>query len=75
RLSALLRRYVPPTTLPTPIVEEEGAAEAERPAGYRNSDQSYTPRVDGRGLSFEFPVLRLSLVSFGCFVMETDTEI
>jgi diadenylate cyclase len=47
RLSALLRRYVPPTTLPTPIVEEEGAAEAERPAGYRNSDQSYTPRVDG----------------------------
>jgi diadenylate cyclase len=45
RLSTLLRRYVPPTTLPTPIVEEE-AAEAERPAGYRNPDQSYTPGVD-----------------------------
>ena len=45
RLSTLLRRYVPPTTLPTPIVAEE-AAEAERPAGYRNPDQSYTPRID-----------------------------
>jgi diadenylate cyclase len=45
RLSTLLRRYVPPTTLPTPIVAEE-EAEAERPAGYRNPDQSYSPRVD-----------------------------
>jgi diadenylate cyclase len=46
RLSALLRRYVPPTTLPTPIVTEEENAEAERPSSYRNPDQSYTPRVD-----------------------------
>ncbi len=45
RLSTLLRRYVPPTTLPTPIAAEE-EAEAERPAGYRNPDQSYSPRVD-----------------------------
>src|ERR1700756_3334572 len=46
RLSALLRRYVPPTTLPTPIVTEEENAEAERPSSYRNPDQSYTPGVD-----------------------------
>src|ERR1700756_3442224 len=45
RMGTLLGRYVPPTPLPTPIVEEE-AAEAERPAGYRNPDQSYTPGVD-----------------------------
>src|SRR5437588_8853093 len=46
RLSALLRRYVPPTTLPTPIVTDEENAEAERPSSYRNPDQSYTPGVD-----------------------------
>src|SRR5579864_3856957 len=46
RLSALLRRYVPPTTLPTPIVTEEENAEAERSSSYRNPDQSYTPGVD-----------------------------
>lgn len=50
RLSTLLRRYVPPTTLPTPIVteeeEEEAKAERERSAGLRNPDQSYSPEVD-----------------------------
>jgi diadenylate cyclase len=47
RLSALLRRYVPPATLPTPIasVNEEGA-DLERAATYRNPDQSYTPGTD-----------------------------
>jgi diadenylate cyclase len=45
RLSTLLRRYVPPATLPTPIARRtEG--EAERSASYRNPDQSYTPGVD-----------------------------
>jgi diadenylate cyclase len=50
RLSTLLRRYVPPTTLPTPIVteeeEEEAKAEGERSASLRNPDQSYSPEVD-----------------------------
>ena len=47
RLSTLLRRYVPPATLPTPIVtEHEEKAEVERPASFRNPDQSYTPEVD-----------------------------
>lgn len=43
RLSALLRRFVPPTTLPTPIttVNEEGS-DLERTSSYRNPDQSYT---------------------------------
>jgi hypothetical protein len=47
RLSALLRRYVPPTTLPTPIAtgnEENG--DLERSPTYRNPDQTYTPGVD-----------------------------
>ena len=43
RLSTLLRRYVPPSTLPTPIGAAEGEAEAgERSAGMRNPDQRYT---------------------------------
>jgi diadenylate cyclase len=46
RLSALLRRYVPPATLPTPIVTaSEEAADLER-STYRNPDQSYTPGAD-----------------------------
>src|SRR6202007_1314618 len=47
RLSTLLRRYVPPTTLPTPIAtgnEENG--DLERSPTYRNPDQTYTPGVD-----------------------------
>ena len=46
RLSTLLRRYVPPVTLPTPIPHPEDVAESERSASYKNSDQSYTPGVD-----------------------------
>lgn len=47
RLSALLRRYMPPVTLPTPIPRpEEAAEETQRSASYRNPDQSYTPGVD-----------------------------
>ena len=47
RLSALLRRYMPPVTLPTPIQQpEEAAEETQRSASYRNPDQSYTPEVD-----------------------------
>jgi diadenylate cyclase len=50
RLSTLLRRYVPPTTLPTPIVteeeEEEAKAEGERSASLPNPDQRYSPEVD-----------------------------
>jgi diadenylate cyclase len=50
RLSTLLRRYVPPTTLPTPIVteeeEEEVKAEGERSASLPNPDQRYSPEVD-----------------------------
>jgi diadenylate cyclase len=47
RLSALLRRYMPPVTLPTPIQRpEEAAEETQRSASYRNPDQSYTPGVD-----------------------------
>ena len=47
RLSALLRRYVPPATLPTPIttVNEEGV-DVERTPSYRNPDQSYTTETD-----------------------------
>jgi len=45
-LSALLRRYVPPATLPTPIVREEEKELGERPATLRNPDESYTPGVD-----------------------------
>jgi len=47
RLSALLRRFVPPTTLPTPIttVNEEGV-DVERTPSYRNPDQSYTTETD-----------------------------
>jgi len=47
RLSALLRRYVPPTTLPTPIttVNEEGV-DVERTPSYRSPDQSYTSETD-----------------------------
>lgn len=47
RLSTLLRRYVPPVTLPTPIPQPEDTAEVEeRSASHRNPDQSYTPGVD-----------------------------
>jgi diadenylate cyclase len=47
RLSTLLRRYVPPVTLPTPIPHPEDPAEmSERSASYRNPDQTYTPGVD-----------------------------
>jgi diadenylate cyclase len=49
RLSTLLRRYVPPTTLPTPIAsedEEEETGAGERPAGLRNPDQTYSPKAD-----------------------------
>ena len=45
RLSTLLRRYVPPSTLPTPIVTEEEKEEGERPASVRNPE-SYSPEVD-----------------------------
>jgi diadenylate cyclase len=45
RLSTLLRRYVPPTTLPTPIVGDTEEIEEQRTAG-RNPDESYTPGVD-----------------------------
>jgi hypothetical protein len=37
---------VPPVTLPTPIATEEEKMDLERPASYRNSDQSYSPEVD-----------------------------
>ncbi|MGC2193531.1 MAG: diadenylate cyclase CdaA [Terriglobales bacterium] len=46
RLSTLLRRYVPPATLPTMVTENEDKADVERPASLRNPDQSYTPEVD-----------------------------
>src|ERR1700751_2151472 len=49
RLSTLLRRYVPPTTLPTPIAsedEEEENSGGERPAGCRNPDKTYSPKAD-----------------------------
>jgi diadenylate cyclase len=46
RLSTLLRRYVPPVTLPTPIPHPEDAIESERSASYKNPDQTYTPGVD-----------------------------
>lgn len=47
RLSTLLRRYVPPVTLPTPIPQPEDTTEVEeRSASHRNPDQSYTPGVD-----------------------------
>ena len=49
RLSTLLRRYVPPTTLPTPIAsedEEEEKSAGERQPGLRNPDQTYSPKVD-----------------------------
>src|SRR5215470_5826512 len=44
RLGTELRRHVPPTTLPTPIVaeEEDEKASGERPASLRNPDQSYS---------------------------------
>jgi len=52
RLSTLLRRYVPPATLPTPIATEEEEKEAgERPASLRNADESYTQGVDQERLS------------------------
>jgi diadenylate cyclase len=47
RLSTLLRRYVPPATLPTPIENGQEVESADkRSATYRNPDQSYTPGVD-----------------------------
>lgn len=47
RLSTLLRRYVPPVTLPTPIPQPEDVTEiSERSASYKNPDQTYTPGVD-----------------------------
>jgi len=51
RLSTLLRRYVPPATLPTPIATEEEKEAGERPATLRNADESYTPGVDQERLS------------------------
>jgi diadenylate cyclase len=45
RLSTLLRRYVPPVTLPTPIPQPEDATEGEH-TSYKNPDQTYTPEVD-----------------------------
>ena len=46
RLSTLLRRYVPPVTLPTPIPHIEEATESERSSSCKNPDQTYTPGVD-----------------------------
>ena len=47
RLSTLLRRYVPPVTLPTPIPQPEDVTEiSERSSSYKNPDQTYTPGVD-----------------------------
>jgi diadenylate cyclase len=47
RLSTLLRRYVPPVTLPTPIPQREDPTEmSERSASYKNPDQTYTPGID-----------------------------
>jgi len=46
RLSTLLRRYVPPVTLPTPIPQPEDVTEGERSTSYKNPDQAYTPEVD-----------------------------
>ena len=46
RLSTLLRRYVPPVTLPTPIPHAGDTAESERSSSYKNPDQTYTPGVD-----------------------------
>jgi diadenylate cyclase len=47
RLSTLLRRYVPPVTLPTVIPQREDATEmSERSSSYKNPDQTYTPGVD-----------------------------
>jgi diadenylate cyclase len=46
RLSTLLRRYVPPSTLPTPIATEEETEESEHPASLRKPDQSYSSEVD-----------------------------
>jgi diadenylate cyclase len=47
RLSTLLRRYVPPVTLPTPIPQPEDVTEiSERSASYKNPNQTYTPGVD-----------------------------
>ena len=46
RLSTLLRRYVPPSTLPTPIAAGEEENGEERSPSLRNPDQSYTPEVD-----------------------------
>ena len=45
RLSALLRRYVPPATLPTPIVNH-GEPEVDRATGPGASDPTYSPEVD-----------------------------
>ena len=47
RLSTLLRRYVPPVTLPTPISHPEEITDiSERSSSYKNPDQTYTPEVD-----------------------------
>jgi diadenylate cyclase len=47
RLSTLLRRYVPPVTLPTPISQPEDITDiSERSSSYKNPDQTYTPEVD-----------------------------
>ena len=47
RLSTLLRRYMPPLTLPTPIPQPEDTTEiSERSASYKNPDQTYTTGVD-----------------------------
>src|ERR1700746_3705064 len=47
RLSTLLRRYVPASTLPTPIpAGEEENGDVGRATELRNPDQSFTPGVD-----------------------------
>jgi diadenylate cyclase len=47
RLSALLRRYVPPATLPTPIItQDEAEPDSERLTGSGRTDPTYTPGVD-----------------------------
>jgi diadenylate cyclase len=46
RLSALLRRYVPPATLPTPIVSSDEAETDSERLSSGKTDPTYTPGVD-----------------------------
>ena len=47
RLSTLLRRYMPPIALPTPIPQPEAVTDiTERGVSYKNPDQTYSPGVD-----------------------------